>query len=87
MLGSNIDELLSMFNFYFHTNTVRRNFIFSTTSEMILNDLLSVNYNYAILTTEDWNNITNIPSQAEKINLRYQVTLEPKGLIVFLAGH
>ena len=84
MLSLNVDELLSMFNVYFDANSVRRNFVYSKSSQPISADIIRQNFDYVLLTSQDWAQIEANPDGLGKVKNAYQVLLEPTDRLVLL---
>ena len=86
MLSLNVDELLSMFNVYFDANAVRQNFVYSKSSHPISADIIQQNFDYVLLTAQDWAQIEANPAGLAKVKNTYQVLQEPTGRLIFLKG-
>jgi hypothetical protein len=86
MLSLNVDELLSMFNVYFDANAVRRNFVYSKPSGSISTDIIQQNFNYVLLTIQDWTQIEANPDGLAKVKNVYQVVQEPTDRLILLVS-
>jgi hypothetical protein len=84
MLSLNVDELLSMFNVYFDTNAVRRNFVYSKPSRPISTDITGQKFDYVLLTVQDWGQIKANTTGLENVKATYQVFQEPSDRLVLL---
>jgi len=83
-LSLNVDELLSMFNVYFDANAVRRNFVYSKSSQPISSDIIKQSFDYVLLTAQDWAEIEANPDGLAKVQNIYQVFQEPTGQLILL---
>jgi hypothetical protein len=86
MLSLNVDELLSMFNVYFDADAVRRNFVYSKSSQPISTDITQQNFDYVLLTTQDWGQIEAIPEGLVKVKNAYQVVQESTDRLILLTS-
>ena len=84
MLSLNVDELLSMFNVYFDASAVRRNFVYSKTSQPIYAAITGQNFDYVLLTAQDWAQIGTNSTGLVKVENTYQVFQEPTHRLVLL---
>jgi hypothetical protein len=84
MLSLNVDELLSMFNVYFDASAVRRNFVYSKTSQPIYAAITGQNFDYVLLTAQDWAQIEANSTGLVKVENTYQVFQEPSDRLVLL---
>ena len=84
MLSLNVDEMLSMFNVYYDANAVRQNFIYSKSSHPIFTDIIQQNFDYVLLTAQDWAQIEATPAGLAKVKNTYQVLQEPTGRLILL---
>lgn len=84
MLSLNVDELLSMFNVYFDANAVRQNFVYSKSSHQISADIIQQNFNYVLLTAQDWVQIEANPDGLAEVKNAYQVLQEPTDRLILL---
>jgi hypothetical protein len=84
MLSLNVDELLSMFNVYFDANAVRQNFVYSKSSYQISADIIQQNFDYVLLTAQDWVQIEANPDGLAEVKNAYQVLQEPTDRLILL---
>ncbi|MGD0004161.1 MAG: glycosyltransferase family 39 protein [Anaerolineaceae bacterium] len=84
MLSLNVDELLSMFNVYFDANAVRQNFVYSKSPQSISAAIIQQNFNYVLLTAQDWAQVEATPDGLAKVKNVYQVLQEPTGRLILL---
>jgi hypothetical protein len=84
MLSLNVDELLSMFNVYFDASSVRRNFVYSKSSQPIPEAISQQNFDYVLLTAQNWADIQASPDSLAKLTNAYQVFPEPTGRLFLL---
>jgi hypothetical protein len=84
MLSLNVDELLSMFNVYFDASSVRRNFVYSKSTRPISTDITGQNFDYVLLTAQDWTQIEANPDSLAKVKNVYQVIQEPTNRLILL---
>ncbi len=84
MLSLNVDELLSMFNVYFDAKAQRQNFVYSKPSLSISTAIIQQNFDYVLLTVQDWAQIEANPTGLAKVKNIYQVFQEPSGRLILL---
>jgi hypothetical protein len=84
MLSLNVDEMLSMFNVYYDANAVRQNFVYSKSSHPISADIIQQNFDYVLLTAQDWAQIEANPDSLVKVKNAYQVLQEPTDRLILL---
>jgi len=95
MLGRRKDEVYTMFNIYFKTNSTGDNFIFpaiydvETGSYQITTDpiisIAAMNFNKAIIAEEDWQRLQAIPETFKAVEAKYQFQYDDTKTIMFLS--
>ncbi|HSB67234.1 MAG TPA: hypothetical protein VLD65_11695 [Anaerolineales bacterium] len=78
------NELSAVFNIYFNARSSIDNFTLTDGSTDIAQDLLSTNYNYALLSREDWQVATQEEGMASRLEQIYQVFQEDTQRVVLL---
>lgn len=73
-LSNDVYELSAMYNVFFNARTSQKNFKVGFEPEKIGSMLLSEKFNYALLTTADWQRILNDPLTSADINKRYKAS-------------
>lgn len=93
MLGSDKYELFSIFNIYFKQPSSSRHFIFNgrinrKTGMIVYDDptpdILKMNYDYALITAQDWSVIQADPIAVDELSAGYEISADPLSLIYFL---
>ncbi len=83
----NVDEALSMFNILFDVQSTRGNFWYVEYPPDIAGNIMRENFDYALLTIEDWEAIQRDTEKAGPINARYQPHFGDSGQFVLLVGN
>lgn len=78
------NEVSAIFNVYYGVDSSRNNFEISTGLYTMPQDLLSMNYSYALLSLKDWKAITQDQGVSAQLKDNYQVFQENMGLVVLL---
>ena len=84
MLSTDKNEVTAMYNVYFDSHARNTNFKLSTSPNMILQDLHQGNYNYVLLTLQDWEQINIDPSNRSWLDASYSYFEDPEKPIVLL---
>jgi len=84
MLSDNLDELLSMVNVYFDQRTSRGNYQYFSSTQAIPAQLDQYNCDYALMKTDEWTAATEDVGEKQAILQNYQVTFDPKNILVLL---
>jgi hypothetical protein len=78
------DIMLSLFNFYFNTNTARENFAFAVFNEAETASVLGENYDYLLFSQHDWNFLLESLDDRAELDELYETLVDPKGLFYLL---
>jgi hypothetical protein len=73
-LSNDVYELSAMYNVFFNARTSQKNFKVGFEPDKIGSMLLTRKFDYALLTTEDWQRILNDPLMSADINERYKAS-------------
>lgn len=93
MLGADKYELFSIFNIYFNQPSSSRHYIFNgrinrKTGLIVYDDptpdIMKMNYDYGLITAQDWSLIQADSEAAAEIQAGYEITPDPYSLIYFL---
>ena len=85
MLSDKVDELLSMVNVYYDTQTSRGNYRYFSNSSEIPSQLAQYNCDYALMKTDEWMIATENAGENQSILQNYQVNVDPKNILVLLS--
>jgi hypothetical protein len=85
MLSDKVDELLSMVNVYYDTQTSRGNYRYFSSSPEIPSQLAQYNCDYALMKTDEWMIATENAGENQSILQNYQVNVDPKNILVLLS--
>ncbi len=77
-------ELSALFNVYFAAGSTKTNFTLASDSVDMAADLLQSNFNYALISRSEWNDINQDSLISSQLDQRYQVILEDRNLVVLL---
>jgi hypothetical protein len=83
-LPKNIDEFMCLFNVYFDAGTTRESFIFTADLDQLISQAMDQDFDYILITTEEWNRILSEPSLLTDIQGSYRILTEDRGKIVLL---
>ncbi|MGZ4008684.1 MAG: hypothetical protein ACXVJV_16080 [Mucilaginibacter sp.] len=83
-LTKNIDEFMCLFNIYYDAGATRQSFIFSDDIDQLISEARVQNFNYILITTDEWNHLISEPPVAADLQGSYQVLTEEKGKFVLL---
>jgi hypothetical protein len=84
VLTKNIDELKNLFNVYFDAGTTRESFIFIDDFDQMLSQATSQEFNYILITTQEWNHVLSQASLAAEIQESYRILTEDRKWYVLL---
>jgi hypothetical protein len=77
MLSTDKNEVTSMYNVYFDSHARNTNFKLSTSPDMISTDLFQGDFNFALLTQNDWQLLTQGTSNLAWLERHYSVYEDP----------
>jgi hypothetical protein len=83
-ITKNIDEFMSLFNVYFDAGTTRQSFIFSDDIDQLVSQARDQNFNYILITTDEWNHVLSEPSVVADLQGAYRVLTDDQGKFVLL---
>lgn len=86
MLTNDRNEVSAMFNIFFNARTSQKDFQIGFEPGKIGTTLAAGNFNYALLTTADWEAILRDPNLAAGVQNQYTVDPDPGGKLVLLEG-
>ncbi len=83
-IGKNVDELVALFNVYFDASVTRANFTYVEAPTDIPGDLLSGDYDYALVTMDDWIAMQEPEDKLDQVKAVYEVVFGSGGDFVLL---
>jgi hypothetical protein len=84
MLSTDVNEVNTMYNIYFDRNTQSTEFTISPATGKIPSDVIHGDYNYVLLTMEDWQKMIANPSDFAWYQEHYSVFEDPSQPIILL---
>jgi hypothetical protein len=84
MLDDNRDTLLSMFNVYFHANSIRSNFVVGEDIGSLPSEVEAGLYDYILLSERDWEIVGGLVSSRQAIEENYSIRRSPTERLLLL---
>lgn len=83
-ITKNIDEFMCLFNVYFGAGATRASIIFSDDLDQLISQARDQDFNYILITTDEWNHVLSEPSLAADLQGSYRISTEDQGKAVLL---
>jgi hypothetical protein len=83
-LTKTIDEFMCLFNVYFDASATRQSFIFSDDIDQLISGARAQNFEYILITKDEWNTLNIEPFITSDLQGSYQVFIDDQGKFVLL---
>jgi len=83
-IGKNIDEVVTLFNVYFDASATREDFTFAEAPEDISAEILAADYDYALITMDEWIAMQADEVQLAQVHAQYEPNFGESGDFVLL---
>jgi hypothetical protein len=84
MLSTDKNELMSMFNIYFRTDATKSAFTYSSSTETIQDDLRQVQYDYVLLASDEWRQLSSREEHQQLFEKDYTIFQDGNQRLVLL---
>ncbi len=84
MLSDNRDEIAAMFNIFFNERSSRLNFVLREGGDLLTEEIISLPFNYVLMTQSDWQLILADPARNAMVQSMYQELADPNEQVVLL---
>jgi hypothetical protein len=84
MLSTDKNELMSMFNIHFRTNATKTAFTYSSSTGTIPDDLRQVQYDYVLLTSDEWRQLSSREDRQHLFEKDYTIFQDGNQRLVLL---